>query len=246
MLLTFLYHRVNNGKYATNKDIMKKHLIYLSQNYKIVTPSDRISPFKLNLCLSFDDGYFDFYKYVFPILKELNIKALLAIPIRYILESTNIDHNTRLSVAYHDAMKGDVFIKKAPFCTWQEIKEMVDSNLVEIASHSYSHKNLLEKDIDLDNEIITSKKILEEKLKIQINTFVYPLGKFNKEIHNAVKKHYKYAMRIGSAINFSWQNITKITYRIISDNITKENEHFTLKRFISYFWFFFLNTFRKR
>ena len=29
---------------------------------------------------AFDDGFYDFYHYVFPILKKLKIKALLAIP----------------------------------------------------------------------------------------------------------------------------------------------------------------------
>ena len=195
--------------------------------------------------MSFDDGFYDFYKYVFPVLKKLKIKALLAIPIKYILNETTIDPKIRLSVGYKEAMKGVIYKTKAPFCTWQEIKQMVDSNLVEIASHSYNHVNLID-NADLDLEIVESKKILEEKLNTKIATFVYPLGKFDDTVHKKVKKHYKYAMRLGSAINFSWQNISSITYRVISDNLKSKNENLKLKNYISYFWFFFLNTFRKR
>ncbi|MBN2479464.1 MAG: polysaccharide deacetylase family protein [Parachlamydiales bacterium] len=246
MLLTFLYHRVNEGKYSSSKDIMQNHLIYLKNHYKIVVPKDKINPFKLNICLTFDDGYYDFYKFVFPLLKKLNIQAVLAIPIKYILDDTNVDPNIRLSCTYHEAMKDDNFITKAPFCTWKEIQEMVDSKLVKIASHSYTHKNLLKDKIDLNKEILESKNFLQNKLNIEVDTFVYPLGKFNEDIHKFAKRHYKYVMRIGSAINFSWQNITGITYRIISDNLKSENEYLKPKKFISYLWFFFLNTFRRR
>jgi peptidoglycan/xylan/chitin deacetylase (PgdA/CDA1 family) len=143
-------------------------------------------------------------------------------------------------------MKEDVFIKKVPLCTWEELKEMVDSGLVSVASHSYSHKNLLEKNIDLDLEIVQSKKILEEHLKTNISTFVYPLGKFNDQIHSFTKKHYKYAMRIGSSFNLSWQNINKISYRIISDNLKTIDEQTKKKKIISYIWFYLLNTIRGR
>lgn len=246
MLLTFLYHRIGDGKYSNSKNLIENHLIYLSKKFNIVLPGDKLNLFKLNICLSFDDGFFDFYLYVFPILKKLNIKAVLSIPIKFILDDTNLDHQTRLLVSYKEAMQEEIYKNKAPFCTWREIKEMSDSKLVQIASHSYSHVNLIEKDIDLDKEIIESKKTLEERLNTKINTFVYPLGKFNEEIHNIVKRHYKYAMRIGTGINFTWQNINSITYRIMSDNLKTKNENLKLKRFVSYFWFFFLNSFRKR
>jgi len=246
MLLTFLYHRVGNGKYANSKNLLKNHLLHLAKNFNIVLPGDKLNILKLNICFSFDDGFYDFYHYVFPFLKKLKIKAVLAIPIKFILEKTNIDSQTRLSVSYKEAMQKNIYLKKAPFCTWEEIKEMNNSKLVQIASHSYNHLSLLDNKIDLDLEIIHSKKILEKKLKTQINTFVYPLGKFNEEIHNKVKQHYKYAMRIGTGINFTWQNINSITYRIMSDNLKTKKQNLKLKRFISYFWFFFLNTFRKR
>ncbi|NGX34891.1 MAG: Poly-beta-1,6-N-acetyl-D-glucosamine N-deacetylase [Candidatus Anoxychlamydiales bacterium] len=245
MLLTLSYHRVNSDKYSNSEKILKDHLTYIASKYKVVLPKDKLTSFKLNICLSFDDAFYDFYKYVFPLLKNLKIKAILAVPIKYIIETTKVDEDIRLNVSYKDAMKDDIYKTKAPFCTWEEIKEMVDSKLVEIASHSYNHVNLIASK-NLDLEIIKSKEILEDKLKTEINTFVYPMGKFNEKIHKMVKKHYKYVMRLGSAINFSWQNISSITYRIISDNLKTKNENLKLKNYISYFWFFFLNTFRKR
>ncbi len=245
MLLTFSYHRINSDKYSNSYKIFKNHLMHIANKYKVVLPKDKLNPFKINICLSFDDAFYDFYKYVFPLLKKFKLKAILAVPIKYILETTSIKDDIRLSVPYKDAMKGDIYKTKAPFCSWQEIKEMVDSNLVEVASHSYNHVNLITSN-NLSLEIIKSKEILEKKLNTEITTFVYPMGKFNEKVHKMVKLHYKYAMRLGSAINFSWQNISSITYRIMSDSLKTKNENLKLKNYISYFWFFFLNSFRRR
>ena len=245
MLLTFSYHRINSDKYSNPYKMIEEHLTHIANKYKVVLPRDKLNPFKLNICLSFDDAFYDFYKYVYPLLKKLRIKAVLAIPIKYILETTNVDDEIRLNVPYKDAMKDDVYKTKAPFCSWQEIKEMASSNLVEIASHSYNHVNLINSK-NLDLEIIKSKEIIEKKLQTEITTFVYPMGKFNEKIHKKVKEHYKYAMRLGSAINFSWKNISSITYRVMGDNLKTKNENLKVKNYISYFWFFFLNTFRRR
>lgn len=245
MLLTFLYHRIDEGKYANSKKNIEDNFEHLAKKYKIILPGDRIALFKTNICLTFDDGYFDFYYFVFPLLKKYKIKAQLAVPVKYIEESTSLDPETRLSVPYAEGMKKP-FLSKVPFCTWEELKEMSDSGYVSIASHSYSHKNLLDDDVDLHLEIVESKKIIEKKLSKEVTTFVYPLGKFNEEIHKLTLKHYKYSMRIGSTFNLSWKNINNITYRIISDNLKSKNEKIKVLPFISYLWFYFLNTFRGR
>jgi peptidoglycan/xylan/chitin deacetylase (PgdA/CDA1 family) len=245
MNLTFLYHRINDEKNSNSEEKIKEHLEYLAHHYKIILPGEKISFFKKNITLTFDDGYFDFYYYVYPLLKKLKIKAQLAIPVKFIVESTKIDPKTRFGVSYKSAMK-EPFLQKVPFCTWEEIREMVGSGLVSIASHSFSHKNLLESDADLELEILESKKIIEEKIKQKISTFVYPMGKFNEKVHLHILKHYKYVMRIGSTFNLSWKNFNNVTYRILSDNLKSKDENLKCFAFISYLWFYILNTFRGR
>lgn len=59
--------------------------------------------------------------------------------------------------------------------------------LMEIASNGYSHIPLTNININLNKEIIESKRIIEEKLGMEIESFVYPLGKFTKKINTMVK-----------------------------------------------------------
>lgn len=246
MIFTFLYHRIDQEKYSNSKAMIEDHLLYLKNKYKIIIPGEKADIFRVNVCLSFDDAYFDFYHYVFPLLKKLNIKVVLGVPVKYIQNSTNLTPQTRLSVSPKLIFSEKILIEKVPFCTWEELKEMSQSGYVHIASHSYNHNDMTSYDCDYLRELCQSKKILEEKIGGAVSTFIYPLGKFNKDIHKLTKKYYKYSMRIGSTFNLSWQNITKIIYRIDSDNLKSVNDRLKVSDLLSYIWFYLLNTFRGR
>lgn len=80
--------------------------------------------------LSFDDGYSSFYSKVFPLLRAYNIPAVQALVTSWI--ETQADE----MVSY-----GDEQVPRSEFLTVPQIKEMADSGLVEIASHSHNmHK----------------------------------------------------------------------------------------------------------
>ncbi len=246
MMLAFLYHRVGGGKYANPPELFERHLAMLAKRSRNVLPGEPLSPRSLNVCLTFDDATYDFYHYAYPLLKKYGLRALLAVPVHYILEESKLVPELRLSVPYSAAMKGETFQTHAPFCTWVELKEMVESGHVTIASHSVHHHHLLTPGLDLDLEIVESKRILEERLQVSVRTFVYPLGKFNRAIHKRVKEHYEFAVRIGTAWNWSWQNSSGIIYRVLSDNLKEIDEHLYLKRWLSFSWFHFVNALRRR
>lgn len=77
--------------------------------------------------LTFDDGYLSFYTRVYPLLREFRYPAVLAVV-----------------GAWIDAPPGSIAlygekstVPNASFPTWAQLREMADSGLVEIASHSY-------------------------------------------------------------------------------------------------------------
>lgn len=76
--------------------------------------------------LSFDDGYSSFYTRVYPLLKAYQWPAVLAPVGKWI--DTPLDQD----VAY-----GDTLADRSLFLTWDQIREVSDSGLVEIASHTY-------------------------------------------------------------------------------------------------------------
>jgi len=85
------------------------------------------------ILLTFDDGYRGMYKRVFPLLKLFNYPAVLAVMGKWL--ETPLDK----PVPY-----GGRSMPRQYFLTWPQVREMLESGLVEIASHSYDlHYELL-------------------------------------------------------------------------------------------------------
>ena len=230
-----MYHHINSDKYSNNLELMKKHFKYIAKNYNVVTPNDKLSTKKLNICLTFDDGYYDFYHFVYPLLKKLNLKAILAIPVKFILDDTTLNSNTRLSLSHDENYQDKNYKKFASFCTYKELKEMSDSGFVTIASHSFSHLNLKDKNLDLELELFKSKEILEQKLNTKIDSFVFPFGKYSDKIIQLAKKEYKYLFRIGNAINRDFDGINGVIYRVNGDNLKTYKEIFNFKNRVKFY-----------
>jgi len=225
-----MYHHVNSDRCSNDLEIFERHLEYISKNYISLFPTDKKVP-KNAICLVFDDGYYDFYKSIYPLLKKYNLKAILAVIPKYILDDSNLSDRDRLNFEHNELLKN---YQNATLCTYKELKEMLKSGLIKIASHSYSHINLLENDVNLTKELKYSKDILEEKLNTKIDSFVYPFGKYNKQILNECKKYYRYNFRIGNGINFDFKGINGVIYRIDGDNLKEPNEPFKFKNMLKY------------
>lgn len=206
------------------------HFRYISENFKTIFPTKGKIP-KNSICLVFDDAYADFYILVFPLLKKYNIKALLAVPTKYILQTTSNTRDKRLSYKHDDLFKN---FKNGTFCTFEELREMQDSGLVHICSHSHTHSNLCEVEIDLDEELKLSKDILEKELDVNIDTFVFPFGKYNKNILQKTNDIYEYSFRIGNAVHKDFSGINGVNYRISGDSLKSPDEIFKFYNILSY------------
>ena len=80
--------------------------------------------------LSFDDGYETMYNVVFPLLKAYNYPAVFA-PV-----TGWLDTPANQKITYADKM-----LDRSVFATWAQVKEMEQSGLVEIASHTHNLHN---------------------------------------------------------------------------------------------------------
>ena len=133
--------------------------------------------------LTFDDGYKDFYTVVFPLLKKYQMKATIYVVVN--------------------------FIGRRGFMNDKEIKEVLDSGLVELGSHTLDHLYLkLTPESTARKQIFESKKILEEKFKVKVETFAYPYGAFSKKTVDLVKEAgYKAAVSVIPSMIQSKENL---------------------------------------
>ncbi len=111
--------------------------------------------------LTFDDGYEDFYTAAYTLLKELDFKS------------------TAFIITGKVGQKG--------YLTWDQIKEIQASGLVQFESHTVDHTDM--KYIPLamaQQELVRSKAILEQQLGRPVDYFCYPAGHYTPQVEALV------------------------------------------------------------
>jgi len=102
-----MYHYVRDFNLSRNKGLkgldinkFKSQIKYLNNKYNILNPYEiheivrNNQTFKEDDCwLTFDDGYFDHYEYVFPLLEEYKIKASFFPPVETTKQNMILDVN---------------------------------------------------------------------------------------------------------------------------------------------------------
>ncbi len=138
-----------------------------------------------SISITFDDAYKDVFENALPVLKHYNFKAIIFVPVGLVGDYNRWDFE-RVKV-------------KKPIASWEDIKYALKEGF-EIGSHTMTHRALTTLDNkSLKQEIELSKKILEDKLGTEINTFCYPYGDYDEKVISAVKEAgYKLAFSVNS------------------------------------------------
>lgn len=168
----FLYHQVNSLSNVT-PELFEEHLKIIEKlKMKTLTISEYYSKktSKNSILITFDDGYFDNYKYVFPLLKKYNMKATIFLNTLYIADKRKFEPKIELNYeANYEAIKN--FIESGigfseQYLSWEEIKEMYDSGLLDFQAHSHKH-----------TAMFTDSKILDFSKKDKMDyTDIYLYG----------------------------------------------------------------------
>ena len=121
------------------------------------------------LIITFDDGYYSNYEYIYPILKKYNVKASIFIITNKIGKESN----------------------GIKYLGWNECLEMQNSGLVEIFSHSKKHVFYDKLPVrEIRDDVKESYKVIEEHLgKQSLKVFAYPYGAYTKKTVRALKNN---------------------------------------------------------
>ncbi len=147
--ITLSYHEVSdnaasinarNIMFMTSAELVSQFSWMREHGYQpvsmdeIITARDGGKPLPDKaILLTFDDGYRNVYTRVYPLLKLFNYPAVIALVGKW------MDIAPGEMVSY-----GDELLPRERFLMWSEVKEMVDSGLVEVASHSYGlHQGII-------------------------------------------------------------------------------------------------------
>jgi peptidoglycan/xylan/chitin deacetylase (PgdA/CDA1 family) len=181
---------------------LEKQLRYLKDhNYVVISLDFLVEALKQNILLppksivlTFDDGWRNQYAYAFPLLQKYNATAT------FFIFTNAIDHDL--------------------FLTWDQIRVM-DNSGMSIGGHTRSHPYLpdITDPAVLRDEIIGSKKIIEDQIGQKIDLFAYPYGHYREDIIAIVKEAgYKSARSTYKGINHTSADLYTLKGVEVSDD----------------------------
>lgn len=169
---------------------------------------DEVYKYKKPVILTFDDGFIDFYTNAFPLLKKYNIKATVFMVVNYI----NCEN----------------------YCTLDALKEMRDSGIIKIESHTLTHPYLTSLSIsNIEEQVNKSADLLNDYLGTNTNALCYPYGDYNNQVDGIVKKKYKFAitmdeglydMKVNSYYNIPRYTIARTTSLQMFSNLLSNSK----------------------
>jgi hypothetical protein len=88
------------------------------------------------VCLTLDDGYLDNWIYVFPLLRKFNVRATIFVSPEFVDERSQIRPNLE---DYWAGRKALGEIEDWGYLSWDEMRAMQSTGLVDIQSHTVTH-----------------------------------------------------------------------------------------------------------
>ena len=154
--------------------------IIKNQGYEFYDPNNFLNEFNKvkedkKILITIDDGFKSFYNEAWPYLKKNKIPFILFV-------STEP-------------------VGKKGYMTWDEIKEIDDSDIGYIGHHSHTHEYLIDMtEKEFINDIETATEIFKDKLGYVPPIFSYPFGEYSLFMKNYISKNFEIAFGQHSGI----------------------------------------------
>ena len=196
-----MYHNVSSGeprRFNVIPESFEEQLKYLKDNGYYCVSLDKWyesiltrTPIKdKGICITFDDGYFNFYEYAWPLLEKYGFTATMFVVTNNIGKTNSWDIKSLADVPQ-------------PLLSREHIIELSKSGIT-FGSHTHTHPNLktlTNQQVEL--EMLMSKNILEDLLDCNVTTLCYPYTISDPNIQELVIKcGYMNAVSGGQISNF--------------------------------------------
>ena len=222
-----MYHSVRQdktqcGEYVVTSEQVSEDIRYLKQNnFTPIFIRDLIDHVKHGgtlpdkpVVLTFDDGFYDNYEYLYPILKKENFKATVSVVGEFTTDASESADPPNAAYSY---------------LRWKDISDMQQSGFYEFCNHTYSLHGLEERrgilskegesaeyyETEVTEDIISLQKQFEQNCGFEPNIFTFPYGFKDEKALDIVKScGFEAAMDVEEKPNFINKDDPECLYHI--------------------------------
>jgi peptidoglycan/xylan/chitin deacetylase (PgdA/CDA1 family) len=231
--VVLMYHSVSKRIFSeahieiTYKTFSYQLSMLRELNYNIIKYSDMLKRTKdyqneKAAVLTFDDGFSDNYEFVCPLLMESGFGAIF-----FIIPGAINGAKCRF--------KRGGYMKSEEFMNWSQIRDISDEGF-EIGSHSMTHPDFRELSAgEAYEEMISSKKEIEDRIGIEVRHFCFPYGKFRSDqVRLLIRAGYESFATTRPGMGFESMEIDgKNIYLVKRIEVTDKDKGFKFKKKLS-------------
>ncbi|NCX93851.1 MAG: polysaccharide deacetylase family protein [Gammaproteobacteria bacterium] len=185
-----LYHAVGPRGWALDAALFQAQMEWLSQHCDVLPLSELLTTHphsnRVQVAITFDDGYASVFQVAAPILDQLKIPATVYLNTGWIADHEN---ERRASCAALGHYPEEMFL------IWDEVKTLVNRGW-EMGSHGVNHLKFVElPESQLMEELTVSKQTIETRLNRPCPQFAYTWGLHSKPLMKKLEQaQYRYGI----------------------------------------------------
>jgi len=185
---------------------------------------------KKPVMITFDDGWLDNWVFAFPILKKHGMMAVIFLITAQLAEQGRRVRADEAMVGplpkhresrrlVEEGRSSDVML------SWEEVREMTGSGLVEFHSHTHTHQrwdklfgDRRKRDEALKNDLQAAKDILEQKLGMKDDALCWPQGFYDHDyLEIATSLGYRMMFTTKTGTNTPETDMQQVRRLVIGD-----------------------------
>lgn len=192
-----MFHSVGEGYGNPNVrtypvEQFRRDIKTLASRYEIVDlPAIFDTGSEKRVALTFDDGYQNFYRNVYPVLRELEVPATVFV-VANLLEQPDSSKSPLL----------DGYDEIPSVMSLSQVRKVAEHDLITVGNHTMTHASLTEltEQNEIEAEIIEAKRSIERLVETEVSRFCYPGGKYNEQIRDVVATSHDLAVSAGTGL----------------------------------------------
>ena len=191
----------------------------LSHTCHFITPDDfivgNLREDRVNILLTFDDGYQSWVDVCLPVMVANDLKGI------FFINSGLLDVVGQAE--QESFVKEQLRVGERNTLDWLGAKKLVDCGM-SIGGHTVNHHDLTKLDSqNLNDEVVSDKNRIMEKLNYEPVWFAYPFGTkdyYNDEIKDVVSTHYKGAFTAETGFLIVDKDRYELPRMCVEDNLS--------------------------